>query len=284
MMSKAMSQGDRIIQMGLCCPALIICGVFVWLLFDVVSQGISGLSWQFLTQLPADAGRAGGIVSIIVSTFIVLIIALLVALPIGLGTAIWLAEFADEDQTGMAVAVWVRRSLQLLAGVPSIVVGLFGYAVFCQLLGLGYSLLAGGLTLGCMILPLLIGSLEAGLRAVPCTYRINAVALGLSKFSVIRRILLPQAAPALLAGLILSIGRALAETAALLFTSGYVTRMPESVYDSGRVLSVHVFDLAMNVPGGDKNAYATALVLLLGLLLINSVLKKVVNIWAAREN
>lgn len=264
---------DRVLQAVLWSIAAMICGVFCWLLFDVVREGLTGLSWSFLTESPRDAGRQGGIAPMLVSTAAVLSVCLLVSLPIGLGTAIWLAEFSD----GNPMASWIRGSLQMLAGVPSIVIGLFGYAFFCQTLGLGYSLLAGGLTLACMVLPLLVGAMEAGLRTVPDSLRQGAAALCLSRTGTIVRLLLPAAAPSLIAGLILSVGRALAETAALLFTSGYVTRMPESLSDSGRVLSVHIFDLAMNVAGGDQQAYTTALVLLLALAVINSVAKMAVK-------
>ena len=271
-MSRSVIQ-DRCIFLLLCCLVLAVCVVFCWLLYDIVTQGYAELSWSLLVDVPSDAGRAGGIGSVLVSTLVVLLVCLVTALPLALGTAIWLAEFSGHGRANIACAASVRTCLHLLAGVPSIVIGLFGHAFFCQLLGFGYSLLAGGLTLACMVLPLLVGSLEAGLRAVPVHYRHHAAALALSQSATIRRVLIPQASPALIAGVILSIGRSLAETAALLFTSGYVTRMPESVFDSGRVLSVHVFDLAMNVPGGDQRAYSAALVLLISLFAINVVAK-----------
>jgi len=165
----------------------------------------------------------------------------------------------------------VQRSLDILAGVPSIVFGLFGNAFFALWLGLGFSILAGGLTLACMVLPILIRSVEAGLRSVPDDYRRAAAALALPRTAALRQVLLPMAAPGILVGLILGIGRALAETAALLFTSGYVSQAPGSLLDSGRALSVHIFDLAMNVPGGADRAYASALTLIALLLAINAV-------------
>ena len=162
-----------------------------------------------------------------------------------------------------------RRSLDVLAGVPSIVFGLFGNAFFCKTLGLGFSILSGGLTLACMVLPILIRSTEEGFRAVPANYRLSAAALGLSRTTTLIHLLLPAAVPGLIVGLVLGVGRAIAETAALIFTSGYVDRMPESLLDSGRALSIHIFDLSMNVSGGDANAYGSALVLVVLLLLIN---------------
>jgi phosphate transport system permease protein len=136
---------------------------------------------------------------------------------------------------------------------------------------MGYSIASGGLTLACMILPIMIRSLQAGLETVPGDYRQAASALAMSKTSTVWSILLPAAAPGLIVGLVLGIGRVLAETAALLFTSGLVDRQPESLLDSGRTLSIHIFELSMNVAGGESKAYATALVLLVLLLVINLV-------------
>ena len=164
----------------------------------------------------------------------------------------------------------MRASLDVLAGMPSIVFGLFGNALFCKILGLGFSILSGGLTLACMVLPLLIRATEEGLRVgaarVPPR---RGRARPLATWTTLTHILLPGRVPGLMVGIVLGIGRALAETAALIFTSGYVDRMPESLFDSGRALSVHIYDLAMNVPGGERNAYAAALVLIVLLLVIN---------------
>lgn len=171
----------------------------------------------------------------------------------------------------------------MLAGVPSIVFGLFGNAFFCRVLGLGFSILSGGLTLACMVLPLLIRATEEGFRSVPREYRTGAAALGLSRTRTLFSLLLPAAAPGLLVGLVLGIGRAVAETAALIFTSGYVDRWPESLLDSGRSLSIHIFDLSMNVPGGDANAYASALVLMGILLALNGASSALSERWLRRR-
>ena len=239
---------------------------FCWLLGDIVWHGLSHVSWSFLTAPPENAGRQGGIGPILVSTSLILGICLAVSLPIGIGTAVLLAEFTSDHSL---FGQMTRRSLDILAGVPSIVFGLFGNAFFCKTLGLGFSILSGGLTLACMVLPILIRSTEEGFRAVPTSYRLSAAALGLSRTTTLVHLLLPAAVPGLLVGLVLGVGRAIAETAALIFTSGYVDRMPESLLDSGRALSIHIFDLSMNVSGGDANAYASALVLIMMLLAIN---------------
>lgn len=257
---------DGLVQSVLYVVAFLVSASFAWIMFDLVRGGIGHLSVDFLIDIPHDAGRAGGISSILISTALILLIALIAALPLGWATAALLTEYLPaSSHFGHAV----RYSLLVLAAVPSIVFGLFGNAFFSIYLGMGFSILSGGLTLACMLLPILVSTAEAGLRAVPDTYRLSAAALGMSRIATLFHVLLPAAAPALVAGLLLGIGRALAETAALLFTSGYVDRMPGSLLDSGRTLAMHIYDLSMNVPGGDASAYATALVLIIALLLIN---------------
>lgn len=244
----------------------LVTGALLWLLTDILWHGIGQISWSFLTTAPLNAGRAGGIAPILVSTGLIVGVCMAVSLPLGVGTAVLLAEFtANESWFGRSV----RLSLDALAGVPSIVFGLFGNAFFCKTLGLGFSILSGGLTLACMVLPILIRSTQEGLRAVPDDYRRSAAALGLSRTATLWELLLPAAMPGLVVGLLLGLGRAIAETAALIFTSGYVDRMPESVWDSGRALSVHIFDLAMNISGGESQAYGSTLVLVTILVCIN---------------
>lgn len=229
-------------------------------------NGFGRISWEFFTAPPSDAGRGGGIAPILVSTLLILGVAMAVSLPLAMGGAAWLAEFSSPASY---LTRSMGRSVDILAGVPSIVIGLFGNAFFSVTLGLGFSILSGGLTLACMALPIMIRGMEQGLRAVPDMYRQNASALGLSHTTTLWRILLPAALPSITASVVLGMGRAIAETAALIFTSGYVDRMPESFLDSGRSLSVHIFDLSMNVPGGDAQASGSALALLSILLIIN---------------
>ncbi|SMG63156.1 phosphate ABC transporter inner membrane subunit PstA [methanotrophic bacterial endosymbiont of Bathymodiolus sp.] len=258
----------------------LVTGVFLWLLMDIISQGLAGLSWSYLVESPQDAGRSGGIASIIVSTGLILLVAITTAAPLGLATAILLTEFTSQNS---AFARFVERSLDVLAGIPSIVFGLFGNAFFCIYLGLGFSILSGGLTLACMVLPILIRTATEGLRSAPNDYRLAASALGMTRSAALVHLLLPTATPALVAGLMLGIGRAGAETAALIFTSGYVDRMPDSLLDSGRALSVHIYDLSMNVAGGDANANSAALVLVIILFIINSVSTSLANHWMHRR-
>lgn len=271
---------DRLFSAWIFLTTALLVSMMIWMLADVVMQGMAHVSWNFLFAAPVDAGRAGGIGPILVSTLWILLIALLVALPLGLGVAVWLAEFTGKYSR---FAHGTGMTLDILAGVPSIVYGLFGNAFFSIYLGLGFSILSGGLTLACMILPIFIRTCESGLRAVNNDWRRGALALGMTRASVIWHILLPVARPAIIAGLVLGIGRATAETAALIFTSGYVDRMPGSLLDSGRALSVHIYDLAMNVTGGDGAAYASALVLVALIIVLNTLAQGVVDSWFGRR-
>lgn len=247
---------------------LIVVATFLWLLMDLTVHGMAKINVSFLLSAPENAGRDGGIGPILVSTLLILGVALAATIPLGLGTAVYLSEYTDN---GGLLARLIRMSLDVLAGVPSIVFGLFGNALFCVWLGLGLSILSGGLTLACMMLPIFIRSTEAGLSAVSQEWRRGAAALGITRAAALWHVLLPAAAPAMTAGLMLSVGRALAETAALIFTSGYVDRMPESLSDSGRALAVHIYDLSMNVTGGDESAYGAAVILIVLLVVINSI-------------
>ena len=253
---------------------------FGWLISDVLVQGVGKVSWSFLVDDPVRSGREGGIYPIIVSTLLILATALVIVIPLGLGSAIWLAEFTKKSSKRVR---GTRLILDVLAGVPSIVFGLFGYAFFCGFLGLGFSILSGGLTLACMMLPILIRTTEAGLTAVPHDWRRAGAALGVSRTTLLWQVLLPYASPAITAGLLLSIGRATAETAALIFTSGYVDRMPESLNDSGRALAVHIYDLSMNVVGGDKAAYGSALVLIVMVVIINLSANALSEFWLEKK-
>ena len=258
--------------------ALLVCAAFVWIASDIVRGGMAHLSWDFLVGSPRNAGRAGGIGSILVSTALILLIALMVALPLGWTTAALLAEYMLPAVFGA-----VRHSLQVLARFPPSFLACSAMPFSAFIWAWDFPSCPGGLTLACMLLPILVSTAESGLRAIPDAYRLSAAALGMSRTSTLFRLLLPIAAPSLAAGLLLGIGRAIAETAALLFTSGYVDRTPGSLLDSGRTLAVHIFDLSMNVPGGDAAAYASALVLIAALLLINMVAMRLATDWQRRK-
>ncbi|MBA2117065.1 phosphate ABC transporter permease PstA [Bremerella alba] len=257
---------EYVATLAIWCAACLVMGILAWILTDIAVRGVSQINISFLLDDVTDAGRSGGIGPVILSTILILLVTLSVSVPLSIATAIALTEQIGYDSL---LARFVRRCLDILAGVPSIVFGLFGNAFFTITLGLGYSILSGGLTLSCMILPILIRTAEQAINSVPMEHRQAAAALGLTRSSTLFRVVIPAAAPALAAGVVLGVGRALAETAALIFTSGYVARSPESLFDSGRSLSVHIYDLAMNVPNGGARAYATACVLVAILLVIN---------------
>lgn len=259
---------------------IVVVGTFLWLLSGIVFNGVEGLNWQFIVEPPRNGGRAGGIAPIIVSTLLIVAVCIFVAVPLSLCTALFLAEFTRASHP---ISRTVRLSLNCLAAVPSIVFGIFGNALFSVTLGLGFSILSGGLTLACMVLPILIRTMENSIRSVPEEYRLGAAALGFCKLRIIIQIVLPLSLPGLFVGLLLGIGRALAETAALVFTSGYVDRMPTSILDSGRTLSIHILDLSMNVAGGDKNAYASVLVLAILILLINGSIALLLIVFRRRS-
>lgn len=251
--------------------SFLVISLFLFFLGLLVFKGMNSLSLSFFLDAPLKSGRAGGINSILVSTFLLILVCMGASLPIGLGAAIYLAEIDQGTSRMKKFESFIRLSLNVLAAAPSIVFGLFGNAFFCNYLGMGFSIWSGGLTLACMVLPLFISCVEEGLRAVPQDYQTAAAALSLSRLTTLRKIILPIAMPAILAAFLLCVCRALSETAALVFTSGYVDRMPSSLSDSGRSLSVHIYDLSMNVVGGDENAYKSAFVLLIFVLGISTL-------------
>lgn len=235
--------------------------ILAWILVGLVVTAWPRLDASLLAAEPRDAGRAGGLGSIVVSSLAVLAVCLAVVAPLALGCALALTD---------ARRAWsrvLRTSLDVLTGLPSIVLGLFGLLIFGDLLGLGFSLLTGGLTLACMVLPIVIRVAEAALRQVPMPMRTSAIALGLSRSTRLFHLEWRPALPGLLAAFALGLGRALAETAVLLFTAGSSDRMPRDITDPGRTLSVHIYEVAMQVAGGDASAAASALVLL-GMLAI----------------
>lgn len=249
--------------------AATVIGALLAILGHVIWQGLSHIDLGFLLSTPEKGGRSGGIAPIIVSTFAVTGIALVVSVFVGVGIAVLVTEYLSRDSV---LGRLTRTTLAVLAAVPSIVFGLIGNAVFCEWFGLGFSLLAGGLTLAAMVMPIIACVVEQTLRGVPVSARAGAYALGMPRYRAISMVILPIALPGIIGGVALGFGRAVAESAALIFTSGYVDRMPSSWFDSGRTLAVHILDLSMNVPGGEAKAFATATVLVGSMLLVLAVL------------
>ncbi len=273
--------GDRVFGAFGMAAALLSFGLFAWIVWDLARLGFPQLSWGYFTGEVEDSGRAGGIGPLLVSSLLILVCCLGLVIPLGVGCALWLSEFVKRRSVAARL---VTGGVDLLASVPSIVFGLFGMVFFGQVLGMGFSILAGGLTLACMILPILVRTTLSALESLPADLRPAAAALGLTNTTAIAKILLPAALPGIVIGITLGIGRALSETAALIFTSGYSIRWPETLGDSGRSLSVHIYDLALNVAGGNTMAASSALVLLALILLVNSVAVALSEHWLRRRH
>ncbi len=248
--------------------ALLTTATLVALIAYIMIKGIPNISWEFLTGsfMPGKAGSSG-IYNMIVSTVYIIGLTLLFAAPIGVFAAIYLVEYA---RPGVLVST-IRFTTESLAGIPSIIFGLFGFMFFGMLLGLKWSLLTGALTLSITVLPTIIRATEEAIKAVPESYREGSLALGASKLYTLFRIVLPSAFPGILTSLILSIGRIVGETAAVIFTAGIVYRLPKSIMDSGRTLAVHLYVLATEGSTKEQIAQsdATAAVLVILVLLIN---------------
>lgn len=233
------------------------------ILLFVFIQGIGAISWTFLTDVPRDSMTKGGIFPAIMGTLYLTIGAILAALPLGVASAIYLSEYARQ---GRLLEV-VRLGINNLAGVPSVVFGLFGLALFVVFFKMGVSILAGSLTLGLLILPTVIGASEEALRAVPDTYREASLGLGASRWQTIWRVVLPAAVPGILTGGILSIGRAAGETAPIMFTAAtfYTLHLPTSPFHEVMALPYHVYVLATAGTHIDQTRplqYGTVLVLI----------------------
>jgi phosphate transport system permease protein len=248
----------------------VILGLLIWFLWHILSVGLPHLTWDFITGKPEEVIAGGGVGPQFFNSFYILALSLLFSIPFGIGAGIWLAEYAKKN--------WftdlVRVSIEMLSSVPSIVFGLFGMLVFVTTLGLGFTILGGALTLALLNLPVLVRVTEETLRAVPHSYREASAALGATKWQTIRKVLLPTALPGLVTGVTLVAGRALGESAILIFTAGVtVSRFaPDfNVLASGETLAVHLWYVRSEglVPDAMKIAEGTAALLVLVVLALN---------------
>ena len=226
----------------------------------------------FLFEEPKRAGRVGGISTIIINTIYMVLLTVAFSTPLGIGAAVYLTEYAKQ---GRLVRI-LRLGTETLAGIPSIIFGLFGFIVFVTALGLGIGLLSGTLTLTLMILPTIIRTSEEAIKAVPMSFRSGSLALGAGKWQTICKVVLPAAAPGILTGVILAIGRAVGETAALLFTMGFDYRAVKNLSTSARVLSTHLYQLVKEGISFDR-AFATATILIVIVLFVNVVSTKLIR-------
>lgn len=230
----------------------------IWILSYILIKGIPGLSVDFIMNPKT------GILPSIIATLQMVAIALFIAAPIGIFAAIYLTEYAKQGR----ITSVIRFATESLSGIPSIIYGLFGMLFFVKTLGWGWSLISGSLTASIMILPTIVRSTEETIKSVPKEFREGSYGLGATKIRTIFKIVIPTASPGILAAMILSIGRVVGETAALVLTAGTVLQIPGSVLDSGRTMSVHLYLLAKEGISFES-AFATATVLILTVLLVN---------------
>ncbi|MBF0547333.1 MAG: phosphate ABC transporter permease PstA [Candidatus Riflebacteria bacterium] len=246
--------------------SILVAAILAAIMLFLIIKGIGRFNPSFFLTLPIDLGREGGISSIIISTGLLALVSLLIAVPLGIGTAIYLTEYTRQ---GIFTTI-IRFGAECLAGIPSIIFGLFGFMLFVVYLRLGWSILAGGLTLTCMVLPTIIRTSEEAIKSVPQNMRYLGYSLGATKFQTITRIVLPQAKNGILTGVILSLGRVIGETACVIFTAGISMDTPTSLFDSGRSMAVHFYILAREGLSMEM-AYTTALALVFFILIINLI-------------
>ena len=238
--------------------------ILIFIVVFILRKGLPVVNSAFLTTNPVDMGKSGGIFSTIVGTIALTFMAILISTPLGVGTAIFLTEYTFETRLTRII----RFGAECLAGIPSIIFGLFGFILFVTKLKFGWSILSGGLTLAFMTLPTIIRTSEEAIRSVPASFRQVSFSLGSTKWQTVTRVVLPSALPGIVTGIILSIGRSIGETAAVIFTAGSVLRIPTSLFSSSRTMAVHFYILAREGISM-SNAYGTAAVLVIAILIIN---------------
>jgi phosphate transport system permease protein len=257
-------QAQRFAFAWIWAAALLTLALLALIIGVIMIRGLPSISWSFLTSSPENLGRDGGILPTILGTIVLGLVALLIATPLGVGSAIYLTEYTYE--TGLTRAI--RFGTESLAGVPSIIFGLFGFIFFVTYLQMGWSILAGGLTLALMVLPTIIRTAEEAILTVPHAYRDVSYSLGATRWEMVTTAVLPSALPGIITGIILSFGRAVSETAAVIFTAGTALNLPTSLFSPVRTMAVHFYILAVEGISLEK-AYATGAVLIVTILLIN---------------
>ncbi len=245
-------------------------GILLWILGFIIYNGVGVINWEFLTSAPEDGMTSGGIFPAIVGTFCLIGGSIVFAFPLGVMSGIYSSEYGGNGY----VIKFIRVMTNNLSGIPSIVFGLFGMALFVNTFGFGDSILAGSLTLGLLILPLIIRTTEEALKAIPNTYRTGSMALGASKLQTIWKVVLPMAFPNIITGLILSVGRVSGETAPILFTVAayFLPKLPSSIFDQVMALPYHLYVIATSgtdIEASRPIAYGTALVLIAIVLIVN---------------
>jgi phosphate transport system permease protein len=276
MKANKLSQGAAVAVLG---GATLLCLAIVALIIGfVLEKGLPQLSLEFLFSKPRNMGKAGGIFPAIVGTLLLSLMAIVIAFPLGVGTAVYLSEYTRETRLTKAI----RFGTDCLAGIPSIIFGLFGYIFFVTTLRMGWSLIAGSLTLAIMVLPTLIRTSEEAIRSVPQSWREVSLSLGATRWETVRKVVLPNALPGIVTGVMLSFGRSIGETAAVIFTAGSSFRLPKGAFDSVRTLAVHFYILAREGISSER-AYGTASVLVIAVLAVNVGTYWLMNRFIARR-
>ncbi|MGQ9553278.1 MAG: phosphate ABC transporter permease PstA [Anaerolineae bacterium] len=251
--------------------ALTTLAILTFIIVYVLWQGLPHLSFRFLVGAPTDMGRAGGIGPMVISTTLLSLLAILVATPVGVATAIYLTEYTKE---GWLTRI-IRFGTEALAGVPSIIFGLFGFVFFVIYLGLGWSVLSGSLTLAIMILPTIVRTAEEAILTVPRSYREVSFSLGATRWQMVTTVVIPGALPGIITGVVLGLGRTVGETAAVILTAGAALHVPKSLFSPARSMAVHFYILAREGIS-DPMAWGTGAVLLIVVLVINVVINRAV--------
>jgi len=253
-------------------------GVMILILFQILSDGLPVLRLHFFTESPRSMGREGGIFSTIIGTVALTFVAILFATPLGVGTAIFLREYTRETK----VSRLIRFGTDCLAGVPSIIFGLFGFVFFVIYLNMGWSILSGGLTLAVMILPTIICTSEEAIKAIPYSYREVSYSLGGTKWQTVTRAVLPHSLPGIFTGVILGVGRSIGETAAVILTAGSSLVMPTSFFSPIRTMAVHFYILAREGISMEM-AYGTGAALILLVLFVNIIANWLLNRYIRKK-
>ena len=250
--------------------AMIVIAPIILMVGYILVKGAGAISWEFLFRMPRDGMKAGGVLPAILGTLYLTAGTALVSVPLGVGAAIYLSEYAGDNTLTRAIRIAIIN----LAGIPSVVYGLFGLGLFVLFLNFGTSIVAGSLTLGIMTLPIVISTAEEALRAVPQSFRLVSTSLGSTPWQTVREVVLPQALPGIITGVILGLERAAGETAPILFTAAafFLPQLPQSIFDQTMALPYHLFVISTQVPGLPvRIQYGTALVLLVFVLFMNLV-------------
>ena len=253
--------------------------VMILILFQVLKEGLPVLHPRFFLDSPKEMGREGGIFSTIIGTSALTLVAVLIGAPLGVGTAIFLREYTREGK----ISRLVRFGTDCLAGVPSIIFGLFGFVFFVIRLNMGWSILSGGLTLAAMILPTVISTTEESIKSIPYSHREVSYSLGGTRWQTVTRVVLPGALPGIFTGIFLSVGRSIGETAAVILTAGSSLVMPTSLFSPIRTMSVHFYILAREGISM-KMAYGSGAALILLVLIINGLAQWLINRYIRHRN